>query len=166
MQNWKDKIISLHKDGKSYNEIASIIGCSKSIVGYYCSESTSNKQKLSSSLWRKTLKGRIKSKLSSFCNRTFYGGRKRSSRVWNKRLRRHIEHFQNRGVSMNKTTIKTVDIINKYGTKTNCYLTGTPIDLEKDDYCFDHIVPVSKGGTNDLSNWVLQFQLLTILNLI
>lgn len=37
---------------------------------------------------------------------------------------------------MNKTTIKTVDIINKYGTKTNCYLTRTPIDLEKDDYCF------------------------------
>lgn len=52
--------------------------------------------------------------------------------------------------SLNK--IKTLDIINKFGTKTKCYLTGTPIDLEKDNYCFDHIVPVSKGGTNDLSN--------------
>lgn len=38
------------------------------------------------------------------------------------------------------------------GTKVNCYLTGTPIDIEKDDYCLDHIIPVSKGGTNDLSN--------------
>lgn len=52
--------------------------------------------------------------------------------------------------SLNK--IKTLDIINKFGTKTKCYLTGTPIDLEKDNYCFDYIVPVSKGGTNDLSN--------------
>lgn len=33
------------------------------------------------------------------------------------------------------------------GTNVKCYLTGTPIDLTKDDYCFDHIVPVSKGGT-------------------
>lgn len=41
--------------------------------------------------------------------------------------------------SLNK--IKTLDIINKFGTKTKCYLTGTPIDLEKDNYCFDHIVP-------------------------
>lgn len=39
--------------------------------------------------------------------------------------------------SLNK--IKTLDTINKFGTKTN-------IDLEKDDYCFDHIIPVSKGG--------------------
>ena len=52
--------------------------------------------------------------------------------------------------SLNK--IKTLDIINKFGTKTKCYLTGTPIDLEKDDYCFDHIIPVSKGRSNDLSN--------------
>lgn len=53
---------------------------------------------------------------------------------------------------MSLDKIKIADIINKFGVKTKCYLTGTPIDLEKDDYCFDHIVPVSKGGTNDLIN--------------
>ena len=38
------------------------------------------------------------------------------------------------------------------GLQTKCYLTGTPINLETDSYCLDHILPVSKGGTNELDN--------------
>lgn len=38
------------------------------------------------------------------------------------------------------------------GTKQKCYLTGRSIDLEKDNYQLDHKIPVSKGGTNDISN--------------
>jgi CRISPR/Cas system Type II protein with McrA/HNH and RuvC-like nuclease domain len=38
------------------------------------------------------------------------------------------------------------------GTTTKCYLTGRIINILEDDYCLDHIVPVSKGGTNDLKN--------------
>ena len=152
MNELKEQILILRKkNNKSYNEIAKTIGCSKSLVGYYCNETTYNKQNKSSSLWRNTLKGRIKSKLSAFCTRVSHGGRKISNRTWRKRLRRYIEHLQNRGV-MSLDKIKIADIINKFGVKTKCYLTGTPIDLEKDDYCFDHIVPVSKGGTNDLIN--------------
>ena len=33
-----------------------------------------------------------------------------------------------------------------------CYLTGTPINMEVDDYDLDHIIPVSRGGSNELSN--------------
>lgn len=130
MSKLKEQILILRSDNKSYNEIAKILGCSKSIVGYYCNDITNSKQRKSTSLWRNTLKGRIKSRLCTFCARISHGGRGMKS--------------------LNK--IKTLDIINKFGTKTKCYLTGTPIDLEKDNYCFDHIVPVSKGGTNDLSN--------------
>ena len=41
------------------------------------------------------------------------------------------------------------------GTNLICYLTGTPINILTDDYQLDHILPVSKGGTNELSNMAI-----------
>ena len=38
------------------------------------------------------------------------------------------------------------------GTKLKCYLTGRDIDIEKDQYALDHIIPVSKGGSNEIDN--------------
>ena len=51
----------------------------------------------------------------------------------------------------NRYTVK--DAIKYFGgTTTKCYLTGQTIDILKDDYNLDHIVPISKGETNDLKN--------------
>ena len=38
------------------------------------------------------------------------------------------------------------------GTKVKCALTGRELDLRTDPYCLDHIIPVDKGGSNELSN--------------
>jgi DNA-binding transcriptional regulator GbsR (MarR family) len=34
----KEKIIKLREDGKTYNEIVEILGCSKSTISYHCSK--------------------------------------------------------------------------------------------------------------------------------
>lgn len=50
MSKLKEQILILRSDNKSYNEIAKILGCSKSIVGYYCNDVTNSKQRKSTSL--------------------------------------------------------------------------------------------------------------------
>ncbi len=43
-------------------------------------------------------------------------------------------------------------LVNKYGA--NCYLCLEPIDKAK-DITFDHWVPISKGGSDELDNYRL-----------
>ena len=38
------------------------------------------------------------------------------------------------------------------GMQTKCYLTGQEINIETDDFNLDHIIPLDKGGSNELSN--------------
>lgn len=44
------------------------------------------------------------------------------------------------------------DVIEKFGINTKCYLTGRSIDLAKDYYELDHIIPLCRGGSSNLDN--------------
>ena len=54
----KDKIIELHKEGKSYNEIQKILGCARSTISYHLSEKTKEKSK--------TTTGRLRTKIMEY----------------------------------------------------------------------------------------------------
>lgn len=63
----KDKILKLREEGKNYNEISAILGCSKSTISYYCSEGQKNKVLLRTQKKRAGLAGKPKQKILHTC---------------------------------------------------------------------------------------------------
>ena len=148
---YKEDILKLRNQGKSYNEICKILGCSKSTVSYYCDPKGSNKVKER----KKRIDPRIiRIQKQWYCFKT----RKVSNEVINedwepsdRKLYFSWYRFVNR---IKKTDMHDYEKVLEHigGWQTKCYLTGRPIDLTKDDYNFDHIQPVSKGGSCELEN--------------
>ena len=146
------QIIGLRKSGKSFKEIAKRLNCSASTVAYYCSPNSKNlsleRNKVSYS-WRVKLRRQI----SDFQSRKIGIGKPNKTQDWNKKFRSAVSKFKHRKMKSNNKNYTYKDVLNAIGgTKQKCYLTGRPIDLEKDNYNLDHKIPISKGGTNDISN--------------
>lgn len=153
-KNIKVKILELSCLGKSYNEIASILGCSKSAVSYHCGEGQKEKTKA------RAIKNRdnnvLSNKVHRFKNRKPYSLSERkysNDEEYEKRaFKDKICDFKKRE-GKNKDNFTTKDVLDKFGETTKCYLTGRVINLkETKTYNFDHIVPTSKGGDNTFNN--------------
>jgi 5-methylcytosine-specific restriction endonuclease McrA len=148
----KDQILKLRKEGKTYDEIKNIIGCSKSTISYYCGNGQKEKN-IERKRKRRQLNP-LSRKIETFKAR--------------KTLKNKTERFQMRTqlkeVSISKNgkllsrkdcnpTFKYSDIIEKYGDNPHCYLTNRPINWnDPSTYVLDHIIPVSLGGENSLDN--------------
>ena len=150
----KEKILELRKEGKSYNQIVEILGCSKSTVSYYCGNGQKEKTKKRTDNLRKT--NPIIQKLDNYKTRE----KKIKNEINEDREQRCfvdiVRKYQKRNgklIDKNvKTTFNWTDIVEIYGYDTFCYLSGEPINLLKRNYNFDHKVPVSRGGDNSLGN--------------
>jgi 5-methylcytosine-specific restriction endonuclease McrA len=63
-----------------------------------------------------------------------------------------LETFRGRN-SIKSAPFKTEDVLRLIGKEPKCYLSGIPVDLSnRKSYQLDHVVPTSKGGSNDLTN--------------
>jgi len=75
------KITNLRKKGKSYNEIAEEVGCSKSLVSYYCGEGQKEKAKIRKAK-NKESRGKKPNpkpkKICQNCNKEFKSDHKKS----------------------------------------------------------------------------------------
>lgn len=140
---FKEEILRLRNEGKSYSEIKSILNCSKGSISYHCSEEQKEKSR------NRTRKLRSENimikKLDNF----------KSSRNF-KNIKESLRKFQKRdGNNYDKNIKETFnwkDIVDKFGENTFCYLCGDKINLFEDTYSFDHIIPQSRGGDNSIDN--------------
>lgn len=148
----KEDILRLRKKGKSYNEISELLGCSKSVISYHCGKNGTEKKRV-----KKYVKNRnpLCKKVSSFktrCSRANYKIFQSKLKTFKRKSSKSGNHTNTIVNSVNKNyTCK--DVIDKLGRSPSCYLTGEKIDLSKPEtYNLDHIIPSSRGGSNDLYN--------------
>jgi hypothetical protein len=136
----KEKIIKLRNEGKTYNEIQKILGCSKSTISYHCGEG--QKEKLRCRTKKLRSDNAVLQKVDAFKN-----GNKKL--VANKSNDFQFNKVEKKYV----LTFGWKDVVEKFGWQNECYLTGDFIDLSvPDSYALDHVIPRSKGGSNTLDN--------------
>lgn len=146
----RDKILELRKQGKTYDEIKTILGCSKATISFHCGQGQKEKNN------KRQQKNRFKqhpytSKVYGYQYRLH-----KTKKIFDKssieiQLRDKINNFK-KVINM-KQNFTLQDVIDKFGENPKCYLTGEVIDIyQPKTYEFDHIIPVSRGGDNSLEN--------------
>lgn len=151
----KDQIVQLRKQGKTYFEISKLLGCDKATISYHLNPNVKLKSLKNQQIRRKN-KHSYNRKLEFFaCYRVRKCNPKNQLNI-RRSIRSKIYKFSRREKKMIKyqpANFTVEDIINKFGENPICYLTGLPINTNKSSsYHFDHIIPVSRGGTSDLDN--------------
>ena len=146
------KILELRSQGLSFRDIALKIPCAKSTVSYWCSSTTKTKIKeyRDSKYIGHTLHKHLtnfKSRDQNFTQVDF------GICTWDHKFRTMSSNFRNRNNMEVELKYSYKDVIEHVGgIETKCYLTGRPINLTENKYNLDHIIPVSKGGSNELVN--------------
>lgn len=174
--NWgkKAEILKLRAKGKTYLQITQQLNVSKSTVAYHCNKGYNKKTRARTQWNRKNSIGTMISKKINVFKGNSYNSESKHKKVkaptknWKRNFKSKIIRFKYHGksndIKMNriremgnyKKNFGSKEVLNKIQVepeKAKCYLTGREIDLKQtSDYHLDHVVPRSKGGTNDLNN--------------
>lgn len=151
------QICELRKQGLTYSQISKQLNCSKSTVGYYCKIGSRDKKKYYQENIADKYIRNLSKRIGNFKSRKMRTITRFKCKSYNNSFRSRVsnfvgnwEYFNN--MKSNKRFGYKEVLEHIGGWQTKCYLTGRPLDLKKDDYEFDHIVPISKGGSCELDN--------------
>ena len=168
----KELIKGVHNCGASYNQISKHLSISKSTIAYHLGKGVKEHlKKYRKQQFKKNLMFILVRKVDSFKQRKYISNNKTKNNKY-KNLERIInakttsfkrlykgknkmkrKNNANKGNFSKDFTAK--DVLKHIGGKDDarCYLTGEKLNLmQPESYHLDHIVPSSKGGTNDLFN--------------
>lgn len=156
MSELSDKIWKLRSLGKTYNEIAKELKCDKSTISYYCNPNGKSKKKEYVKERYDPAIRSLSKRLTGFKSRKIKIRKRFKNKDYKSSFRTRVSNFVNNWKRYNMKDAKTFgykDVLNHIGGwETKCYLTGRNIDLRKDEYELDHVVPIVKGGSCSLDN--------------
>jgi 5-methylcytosine-specific restriction endonuclease McrA len=143
-RNLKEKILKLKSDNKTIKEIADLLKCSTSTVSYHIYEKTRE-----STLARAKKPERIAKKESYYLQKGKFNPRNNLKQKYNQFFR--IGRGKNKASGPKLFTFE--EFLIHIGDDPKCYLTGKQLNFQdSSSFSLDHIVPISKGGSNELSN--------------
>jgi len=153
----KEDVLRLRAEGKSYNEIQKLLGCSKGTIAYHCGSGQKDKTKKRQNKRRQNT---LLNKTDRFKYRNTDNSIDRLKESKSKKnVVEGIRKFQKRDNSISKGINKDIDktftwedVLDKFGEDTFCYLSGEKLNLFENEYQLDHINPASRGGDNTFDN--------------
>jgi len=148
------KIINLRAQGYSYNKIAEALSCSKSTISYHLSPGGKERVR------EREARHRVDNPTLLHVKRVWHF---QHPRIPSTKTTPWYQHRTPRQISkaisqkphqFQKTmTFNYKDVHKKYGDHFPCALTGRPLNWNNpEDYQYDHIVPIARGGDNTLNN--------------
>lgn len=148
-------ILKLRKQGLSYKQIVKELNCSAATISYHLSDITKDSNKEREEKYREEALWKVlfRKQVVNFKQRKINTNKINMCTDWNKKFRTSCSRFRTRNKTELKNKFTYHDAIDHLGGMiTKCYLTGREIDITKDNFTLDHIVPVAKGGSCELEN--------------